>query len=1421
MPVVDEVRDGLVAQIENQGPALPQKDALSLKTGADAISQITESINTLKASIKGDPLADPQYVTLLKLLKACASRSQDLKNNATNVVSTEVLRSVINEEQKRQLFYQIKAYKCLSRNLPIPPDVVREMGYLSMKQPARTNNTMPFICPPTLFRGNSSGSNELVASAIRDAIVVAHDREKRIHSKIQVRMEQLKVLPTNIVPGLKKQSQIELKQLRFLDYQKKIRSEIAGEVKRAHELESAADMDAYRKLALNQAEDEEIDIEHGDGEQSKFAAQRKFLIALHYHTKEFKEFHLQRDKQVKKLVKSIQLYHKDKEKREALLAEKKRRERLKLLRDNDVEGYSRLVAEAKDERLNQLMKQTGDFLAQMGILVAKEKDQVDGDNTEEAKAGENGQQTANSKTYYTAAHAIQEDVKEQPEMLVGGQLKEYQLAGVQWLVSLYNNKLNGILADEMGLGKTIQTIGMISYLMEKKGCMGPFMIAVPLSTVSNWSNEFAKWAPKINVVCYKGKPLERKQIYMHTISKLKFNVALISFEFVMKDKNDLSKLKWEYVILDEGHRIKNKNSKLSTILRQYTSKHRLLLTGTPLQNDLSELWALLNFLLPTIFNSVDNFENWFNSPFAYDKNTKKTPSALQVNEEESLIIINRLHQVLRPFLLRRLKSDVESQLPEKRECVLKCSLSAMQHVMYEQIRKNRGLMAADPNAANYKKSTRGFNNVIMQLQKICNHPYLFRDEWDVDVNMIRASGKFELMDRMLLKLKATKHRVLIFTQMTHVISIMEEYFHWREFEYLRLDGQTKQEERAEMVKQWNSPDSPYFIFVLSTHAGGLGLNLQTADTVIIFDTDWNPHMDLQAQDRAHRIGQTQEVRVFRLVVQNSLEQQILDRASFKLNIDAKIIQAGMFNNNASDEMRREMLEGLLRDTYDQRPNDDDDLVTTNEQLNQALARNDAEIELFQKMDEDEENEWKAKQKKGIARPSRLTSLEEVPAWMLIDPAETRAKEEDDLDRGRGKRQRSDVNYDDGLTENQFVRIMEKGISVEDYRQARAKRRSKREGGAEVSDSDSDISSDSQDESSQASSSKKESGPKTPSSAKKKKTVRHKMEEFSEEEAEILDEMCALTGEEPDPTAKRRRQVKRKKDDDGSDHDGENESDGPKKKRKTDLKLKINLKGAKDKEKDKEKKEKKEGEGSGKKRGRKPKGNSASAEIFRAIWQVVRSATDDSGRVLSAIFMELPNAEEYADYYDVIKNPICMAQIKRKKYQNLAEFRKDFVTMFDNAKEYNEATSQVYSDATTLFRIFEEECEKRAKDIEAAEREPPAAPTEADDAADGDEDTKKKRGRPKKDKGIKKEKEKEKEKETEKEKEQGKEKEKEKEQEKENETEKEKASENEKEGPSSPAIKKENTPIPPPPNKEDENVEIEEVGTSEKPPAQGN
>ena len=288
------------------------------------------------------------------------------------------------------------------------------------------------------------------------------------------------------------------------------------------------------------------------------------------------------------------------------------------------------------------------------------------------------------------------------------------------------------------MGKTIQTIALLSYLIEKKGCNGPFLIIVPLSVLPNWESELQTWAPSIELIVYKGKAPTRKTLFQQKVQQLKFQCVLTTFEFVMRDKSQLSKVQWTYIIVDEGHRMKNSQCKLTTILsKAYKSKHRLLLTGTPLQNSIPELWSLLNFILPTIFNSVENFENWFSAPFS------AAGERAEMTEEETLLIIHRLHKVLRPFLLRRLKQEVEDELPEKVEKILRCDFSAMQKRLYETM-KDKGILLCDPTKG--KSSQRGLMNTLMQLRKVCNHPYLFtpHQEYPQDETLIRSSGLYSL-----------------------------------------------------------------------------------------------------------------------------------------------------------------------------------------------------------------------------------------------------------------------------------------------------------------------------------------------------------------------------------------------------------------------------------------------------------------------------------------------------------------------------------------------------------------------------------------------------------------------------------------------------------------------------------------------------
>uniref|UniRef100_A0AAX7T9T1 SWI/SNF related, matrix associated, actin dependent regulator of chromatin, subfamily a, member 2 n=1 Tax=Astatotilapia calliptera TaxID=8154 RepID=A0AAX7T9T1_ASTCA len=651
-----------------------------------------------------------------------------------------------------------------------------------------------------------------------------------------------------------------------------------------------------------------------------------------------------------------------------------------------------------------------------------------------------------SQSYYGVAHAVIERVEKQSSLLINGMLKQYQIQGLEWMVSLYNNNLNGILADEMGLGKTIQTIALITYLMEHKRLNGPFVIIVPLSTLSNWVYELDKWAPSVVKIAYKGTPALRRGLVPQLRSG-KFNVLLTTYEYIIKDKHILAKIRWKYMIVDEGHRMKNHHCKLTQVLNtHYVAPRRLLLTGTPLQNKLPELWALLNFLLPTIFKCCSTFEQWFNAPFAM------TGERVDLNEEETILIIRRLHKVLRPFLLRRLKKEVESQLPEKVEYVIKCDMSAIQKVLYRHMQKGILLTDGSEKDKKGKGGAKTLMNTIMQLKKICNHPYMFQHIEESFAehlgypngiisgpDLYRASGKFELLDRILPKLQATNHRVLLFCQMTTLMTIMEDYFGYRNFQYLRLDGTTKSEDRAALLKKFNEEGSQYFIFLLSTRAGGLGLNLQAADTVVIFDSDWNPHQDLQAQDRAHRIGQQNEVRVLRLCTVNSVEEKILAAAKYKLNVDQKVIQAGMFDQKSSGHERRVFLQAILEH---EEQNEEEDEVPDDETLNQMIARNEDEFELFMRMDMDRRREDARNPK----RKPRLMEEDELPSWIIKDDAEVERltyEEEEEKMFGRGSRCRRDVDYSDTLTEKQWLRAIEDGNLEEMEEEIRLKKRKRK------------------------------------------------------------------------------------------------------------------------------------------------------------------------------------------------------------------------------------------------------------------------------------------------------------------------------------------------------------------------------------------
>ncbi|KAF6228689.1 hypothetical protein HO173_011708 [Letharia columbiana] len=581
----------------------------------------------------------------------------------------------------------------------------------------------------------------------------------------------------------------------------------------------------------------------------------------------------------------------------------------------------------------------------------------------------------------------------QPKLVSGGKMRDYQLEGLTWLTCLYQIGLNGILADEMGLGKTIQLISFLAFLREN-GTNGPFLILGPLSTVNNWVKEFGFWTPDIPVVMYHGTPQGRGQIRRQQLkgdSKgARFPVVCTSYEICMRDKKFLANYPWKFIVVDEGHRLKNFNCKLVKELKQYPSESRLILTGTPLQNNLTELWSLLNFLLPEAFSDLEHFESMFDFSDVQDKDGHKQ----FMSKERQKRTVASLHAILKPFLLRRVKNDVETNLPKKREYILYAPMTPAQKELYRKIKDNDirayleekaieriGVKLEDSRVSEMKgkkrksgsgtstpnksaKSSRGstpassirsgrssrrqnyaevsdseyfkqieqsseseeldeeelekrdrdltlaqarkevsqkkLQNPVMQLRLACNSPHHFSWPWaadaDPDETLVTESGKMVMLDRLVPYLFAKGHKIILFSQFSKQLDILEEWATTlRGWPVCRIDGAVKAEDRAEQIEAFNAePD--HKLFLLSTRAGGQGINLTSADTVILFDSDWNPQQDLQAQDRAHRIGQTRPVIIYRLATKGTVEQTLLEKADGKRRLEKLVIQKDKFKS---------------------------------------------------------------------------------------------------------------------------------------------------------------------------------------------------------------------------------------------------------------------------------------------------------------------------------------------------------------------------------------------------------------------------------------------------------------------------------------------------------------------------------------------
>jgi chromodomain-helicase-DNA-binding protein 4 len=475
--------------------------------------------------------------------------------------------------------------------------------------------------------------------------------------------------------------------------------------------------------------------------------------------------------------------------------------------------------------------------------------------------------------------------QKQPDNLVGGELMKYQIEGLNWLYYQWHQQRNGILADEMGLGKTIQVIAWMATMVQEHNCF-PFLIVVPNSTAANWRREIKQWIPSLRVVAYFGSAQAREMAYKYEMypegtKELRCHIVVTSYEAAADDscKRMFRSVNWAGLIVDEGQRLKNDKSQLYTALSNVKAPFKILMTGTPLQNNARELFNLLHFLDDAI-----------------DATELEEKYAEMTSEN-----VKELHDQIRPFILRRTKAQVLTFLPPLGQVILPISMSHLQKQLYKSILSKRpellkALFTSDKSLKQQERAN--LSNILMQLRKCLCHPFVYSREIEERTevaaashrNLVEASAKLSLLELLLPKLKERGHRVLIFSQFLDMLNIIEDFLDGMEMAYQRLDGQMGSLEKQKRIDQFNAPDSPLFAFLLSTRAGGVGINLATADTVIILDPDWNPHQDLQAIARAHRIGQKKKVLCFQLMTRASVEEKIIQMGRKKMALDHVVVE---------------------------------------------------------------------------------------------------------------------------------------------------------------------------------------------------------------------------------------------------------------------------------------------------------------------------------------------------------------------------------------------------------------------------------------------------------------------------------------------------------------------------------------------------
>ncbi|KAI0685348.1 P-loop containing nucleoside triphosphate hydrolase protein [Cytidiella melzeri] len=530
------------------------------------------------------------------------------------------------------------------------------------------------------------------------------------------------------------------------------------------------------------------------------------------------------------------------------------------------------------------------------------------------------------------------EILEQPKLIQNGTLKDYQLRGLSFLAHMYDNGMNCILGDEMGLGKTLQTLSLFAYVHEtSKGSVDPHLIICPLSVVDTWIREITHWLPSFRSFRFHAHESERARLKQSVRNgEAEFDICVTTYEGFSAEDSWLKSRRWTYVVLDEGHKVKNSETQIAHKVQGIGSLYRLILTGTPVQNNLVELWGLLHWLYPAVFGTAT--EKLFHDAFNLSQGTYALP------------FLSATEKLLSKIMLRRTKEVVEGQLsiPPREELTVFIPMTDAQRFWTyrlltrldtldleevfasdgETLSGGRLEVQRHIEAHNREHKVEGgasnqwkrLMNLLIQLRQVCDHPYLLPDvQPDPYVNgehVVASSAKLVLVDKLLKDILPKGDRVLIFSQFTGMLDLLEDFMALRSIPYVRLDGSTPRPRRTLNIKLFQQEKSPYQVFLISTKAGGLGINLTKASHVIMFDSDWNPQNDLQAIARAHRIGQTQVVKVYRLICQGSVEDQMLDRIRRKLFLSMKVMNSHTSVSSSDDEqnvtLQRNELMSILR-----------------------------------------------------------------------------------------------------------------------------------------------------------------------------------------------------------------------------------------------------------------------------------------------------------------------------------------------------------------------------------------------------------------------------------------------------------------------------------------------------------------------------